>query len=201
MTVFAQHALAVDHKSRRQPRDAAKAGDLGLALVCGEKAETLRHFFDRGQVFDRVYADGNHLQTFGLVFAVIRLDAWHFRLTRCAPGGPEIDDDDFAFVFGQAEHAALFEVCGFKVGHGPPERQGLRRQTKAGQGCRSRYDKRKVKTQHAPSVGASANSCWNFYAQNLRAPMSCATNQSLYPDLSYSAGRRQRAGLFVQHLS
>ena len=201
MTVFAQHALAVNHKGRRQTPNAAKAGDFGLALVCGEKAETLRHFFDRGQVFGRVHADGNHLQTFGLVFAVIRLDAWHFRLTRCAPRGPEIDDDDFAFVFGQAEHAALLDVCGFKVGHGPPERQGLRRQTKAGQGCRSRDDKRKVKTQHAPSVGSTANSCRYLFAQNLRAPMSSETKQSVYADLSYSAGRRQGAALFVQHLS
>ena len=201
MTVFAQHALAVNHKGRRQPPNAAKVGHFGLALVRGEKAETLRHFFDRGQVFGRVHADGNHLQTFGLVFAVIRLDAGHFRLTRCAPGGPEIDDDDFAFVLGQAEDAALLEVCGFKVGHGPPERQGLRRHVDASQDSSGRHDKGKVKTQHAPSVGATANSCRYFIEQNLRAPMSCATNQSVYADLSYSAGRRQGAALFVQHLS
>ena len=156
MTVFAQHALAVNHKGRRQSPDAAKAVDLRSRLVRGEKAETMGHFFDRGQVFGRVHADGDHLQTLGLVFAVIRLNARHFRLTRRAPGGPEIDDDDLAFVFGQAKHPALQHVSGFEIRRGFANRQALRHRTGGQQAGTGQQQKLKQYMSHVRSVGAPA---------------------------------------------
>lgn len=199
MTVFAQHTLAVNHKRRRQAPDSAETGELGLALVGGQKTEILRHFFDRHQVLGRVHADGNHLQTRGLVFAVIRFDGRHFRLTRRAPGGPEVHDDDFAFMFRQAKYAALMEVCGFKVGNGFTYRQGLRRQTDAGQSCPDRNHKIQIKTLHAASLGWPVSRCRLRFVQNLCFAVTSASRQCRQLDLPYSAGRRPDAASFVSN--
>ena len=103
-------ALRVDHERSRQSADAAvvkpnfvaRDGDGIVDAVSGDK------FFDFIEIFD-VKSEADNLQTI-FVFGLELDEVGNFGAARSAPGGPEVEENDFAFFSADADDFAV--ECG-----------------------------------------------------------------------------------------
>jgi len=101
--LFADLALAVDQEGDGEAEDSAVL----LADFCVAHDDRVIHFELLGEGGDGVggvvHGDADDLESLRGVFVLQVDEVWDLGAARFAPGGPEIEEDDFAAVVGEFE--------------------------------------------------------------------------------------------------
>src|SRR5262249_32861243 len=107
-------AVLVDDVSGRDSADMEHRGGDALAVIVGRRIKSelegvLALVFGNPRlvsVFVIPNADAEHDHILTVHLLVDRLDMRHRTLARAAPGGPKVEDDDFASVVGELQVSA-----------------------------------------------------------------------------------------------
>ena len=102
-------AVAIQDRSDRQAQDIHGAGQVLARVAMGRQVADVDGFKKFGDFCWRVWARGNrkHYEVSAAQGLLHGGKLGHFLAAGCAPGGPEIQDDDFALIIRQAQLGAV----------------------------------------------------------------------------------------------